>query len=94
MLGQHFSNVQVMELTGLVVIISNADLMYSALHLPMESPAEIATLNGAVAVNAGRIKTHLQGVLVNWPQQWLALDAGRANSGSAGSRTDNRGAAT
>ncbi len=82
-LQQHFSAAQVVELTGLVAIASNADLIYNALRVPLESPAEIGALNHTVAADAARIKAYLQSVLADWPQQWPALDAGRTAPESA-----------
>jgi len=82
-LKQHFSDAQVVELTALVAIASNADLIYNALRVPLEGPAEIGALNGAVAGDAARINAYLQSVLADWPQQWPALDVGRTGAGPA-----------
>jgi alkylhydroperoxidase family enzyme len=76
-LRQYFTDAQVVELTGLVAIASNADLVYNALRVPLETGAEIRALNAAVAIDAGCIRTYLQSVLAAWPEQWPRLDVGR-----------------
>lgn len=75
-LARHFNDAQVVELTGLCAICSNADLVYNALRVPLESPAGIAALNREVAIDATRIRTYLQTVLADWPREWPQLDAG------------------
>ena len=76
-LAKHFNDAEVVELTGLCAITSNADLIYNALRVPLESAAEIAALNGEVAIDAVRIKSYLRSVLADWPAEWPPLDAGR-----------------
>lgn len=75
-LAKHFSDAEVVELTALCAICSDADLVYNALRVPLESPVEIAALNSKIATDASHIKVYLQTVLADWPQEWPVLDAG------------------
>ncbi|MEQ1773454.1 MAG: carboxymuconolactone decarboxylase family protein [Burkholderiales bacterium] len=77
-LTRHFSEAEVVELTGLCAICSNADLVYNALRVPLEPASKVASLNNEVAIDATRIKVYLQTVLADWPQEWPQLDLGVA----------------
>ena len=77
-LKKHFNDTEVVELTGLCAIGSNADLIYNALRVPLESLSTISALNSEVALDAASIKAYLQSVLADWPQEWPQLDVGAA----------------
>lgn len=77
-LTKHFNTAEIVELTGLCAIASNADLVYNALRVPLEPESIVATLNNKVAIDATRIKIYLQTVLTEWPQAWPQLDVGVA----------------
>jgi alkylhydroperoxidase family enzyme len=67
-LQAHFSEAEIVELTGVCAVASEIDLMQNALRVPLEPAAEIAEINRDVRIDPARIKTYLQTLLANWPQ--------------------------
>jgi len=77
-LKEQFTNVEIVELTGLCATCNMATLMYNALRVPPDSPVVVAALNQSAQANPGRIKTYLQTVLEQWPREFPVPDAGAA----------------
>jgi len=66
-------------MTGLCTITSNADLLYNALRVPLETPVDSMAFNRSMTGDGARLEAYLQGVLTDWPHTWPVLDAGRAH---------------
>lgn len=77
-LKRHFDDAEVVELTGLCAISSYADLFYNALRVPLEAPAEIEALSGAIGIDPERVRTYLQTLLADWPGEFPVPDAAAA----------------
>ncbi len=75
-LKKYFSDAQVVEITALCAIMSNADLIYNALRVPVEPVAEIIALYPAVGADPARLKRYLEQIVADWPTQWPEIDAG------------------
>lgn len=75
-LKKYFSDAEVVELTALCAFICDADLIYNALRVPVESAAELAKLYSCVAVDPARLKRYLHQVLADWPAVFPQIDAG------------------
>jgi alkylhydroperoxidase family enzyme len=67
-LKAHLSDAQIVELTALCAVCSNADLIYNALRLPIEKGEEVEQLNRSVQIDPAQLKGYLQSVTAAWPQ--------------------------
>jgi alkylhydroperoxidase family enzyme len=67
-LKQHLSDAQVVELTALCAVCSNADLIHNALRIPVERGDDVERLNRLVQIDPARLKAYLQSVTAAWPQ--------------------------
>ena len=75
-LKKYFNPAEVVEITALCAITSNADLIYNALRVPAEPDADIIALYPAVAVDPARLRHYLEQVIADWPTEWPRIDAG------------------
>ncbi len=77
-LKKYFNDAEVVEMTALCAIASNADLFYNALRVPVESAAELAALYPSVAGDAARLRRYIEQVVADWPAEFPQIDAGPA----------------
>jgi len=75
-LQKYFSSAEVVEITALCAITSNADLIYNALRVPVEPYADITALYSAVAADPMRLRHYLEQVIADWPTEWPRIDVG------------------
>jgi alkylhydroperoxidase family enzyme len=75
-LKKYFNDAEVVEMTALCAIASNADLIYNALRVPLEPVAELAALYPAVAADPARLQHYLGQVVADWPSEFPQIDAG------------------
>jgi alkylhydroperoxidase family enzyme len=66
-LKQVFSDAEIVELTALCAVCSNADLVYNALRIPVEPEDELMRVNRSTALPPERLKTYVESVLRDWP---------------------------
>jgi alkylhydroperoxidase family enzyme len=74
-LRKNFNDAEVVELTGLVAICSNADLVYNALRVPTESANEVQALNNTLRLDPRRLKAYISTLLADWPSEFPIPDA-------------------
>jgi alkylhydroperoxidase family enzyme len=67
-LKQLFSDAEIVELTALCAVCSNADLVYNALRLPVEPEDELTRVNRSIALPPERLEAYVQTVLRDWPE--------------------------
>jgi len=67
-LEKHFTHAEVVEMTALCAIASNADLIYNALRIPLEASDELAIMHSVVGVDPGRLRCYLETVVSDWPE--------------------------
>ena len=75
-LKKHFNHAEIVEMTALCAIASNADLIYNALRVPLEPAAELAALYPAVVAEPARLYHYLETVITDWPTVFPQIDAG------------------
>ena len=75
-LKKHFNHAEIVEMTALCAIASNADLIYNALRVPLEPAAELAALYPAVVAEPARLRRYLETVVADWPSMMPVIDAG------------------
>ena len=75
-LEKHFNHAEVVEMTALCAIASNADLIYNALRVPLEAPEELAVMYPVVGVDPERLRCYLETVVSDWPEVMPTVDAG------------------
>jgi alkylhydroperoxidase family enzyme len=66
-LKRQFSDAEIVELTALCAMCSDADLVYNALRIPVEPDGELAIVNSAIGLPPERLKGYLQTLLADWP---------------------------
>lgn len=69
-LKRHFSDAEMVELTGLCALSSQLDLIQNALRVPLESPAEIERINRMVYLDPQQLRSYLANLLADWPQEF------------------------
>jgi alkylhydroperoxidase family enzyme len=74
-LKKHFNDAEIVEMTALCAIASNADLIYNALRVPLESAEEMAALYPVVVADPVRLRRYLEAVIVDWPEVMPVIDA-------------------
>jgi alkylhydroperoxidase family enzyme len=62
-----FSDAEIVELTALCAVCSNADLVYNALRLPLEPEDELTRVTSSTALPPERLKTYVETILRDWP---------------------------
>lgn len=67
-LRRHFSEAEIVELTGLCANANTLDRIYNALRLPLEPEAEIMALNRPLRLQPDRLRNYLASLLEQWPQ--------------------------
>lgn len=75
-LEKHFTHAEVVEMTALCAIASNADLIYNALRIPLEASDELAIMYSVVGVDPGRLRSYLEAVVSDWPAVMPLYDVG------------------
>ncbi len=75
-LKKYFNDAEVVEMTALCAIASNADLFYNALRVPVEPAVELAALYTAVIGNPARLRQYIEQVVADWPAEFPQIDAG------------------
>ena len=75
-LKKHFNSAEIVEITALCAITSNADLIYNALRVPVEPATEIMALCPCVAVDPAKLRRYLEQIIADWPTEWPRIDAG------------------
>ena len=75
-LEKHFTKAEVVEMTALCAIASNADLIYNALRVPLEAPDDLAVMYSVVGVDPARLRSYLESVVSDWPEVMPQVDAG------------------
>ena len=75
-LKKHFSDAEVVEMTALCAITSNADLIYNALRVPLEPASEIFALYATVVADPARLRRYIEQVVADWPAVLPQIDAG------------------
>ena len=76
-LKKHFDNGELVEITGLCAMANHMDLAQNALRVPLETNAEIEALNREVRIDPNRVKTYLEMLYTNWPDEFPATPAVR-----------------
>jgi alkylhydroperoxidase family enzyme len=66
-LKSHFKDAEVVEMTALCALASNADLLYNALRVPLEPPTHLLTLYRSVAADPKKLKAYVEQVVADWP---------------------------
>lgn len=66
-LKQHFSEAEIVELTGLCAFSNRMDLLHNALRIPLESESEIAAINRTARLESAQLKSYIEALLANWP---------------------------
>jgi len=77
-LKTHFSDAEVVEITALCAIASNADLIYNALRVPLEPAAHLTMLYQSVRADPVKLKAYLEQVVSDWPAVFPQIDPCRA----------------
>ena len=67
-LKQLFSDAEIVELTALCAVCSNADLVYNALRIPVEPEDELTCVTRSIALPPERLEAYVQTVLRDWPE--------------------------
>jgi len=78
-LQRHFKDAEVVEMTALCAVTNNADLIYNALRVPVESAAELDALYPTVVADPNRLKCYLERIVADWPVNFPKIDAGPVN---------------
>ena len=68
----YFNYAEIVELTGLCAVCSQADLMDNALRIPLESAAEVGALNRSLSVDPEKVRTYLSAVLADWSENFAS----------------------
>ena len=66
-LRRHFSEAEIVELTGQCANANTLDRIYNALRLPPEPETEIMALNRSLRVEPDRLRNYLAALLEQWP---------------------------
>jgi len=74
-LKRHFSDAEIVELTALCALCSDADLVYNALRIPAEPADVLDVVNGSMVLPPERLKAYLQMLLQHWPKSFPIPDA-------------------
>lgn len=82
-LKRHFSDAQIVELTALCAVCSDADLVYNALRIPADPAAVLEVVNGSMGLPPERLKAYLQALLHDWPATFPIPDASMRVPGQA-----------
>ncbi|MGZ8268335.1 MAG: carboxymuconolactone decarboxylase family protein [Burkholderiales bacterium] len=77
-LRKHFVDAEIVELTALVAICSNADLVYNALRVPVERAEVVQALNSSIRLDPQRLRTYIRTLLADWPREFPVPDAALA----------------
>lgn len=75
-LQRHFGHAELVEMTALCALTSNADLIYNALRVPLEPASTLAALYPAVTVEPLRLERYIRRVVADWPTVMPPIDAG------------------
>jgi len=75
-LKKHFNPAEIVEMTALCAIASNADLVYNALRVPLEPATALGEMYPAVVADPARLRAYLEAVIADWPATMPAIDAG------------------
>jgi alkylhydroperoxidase family enzyme len=73
-LKRHFKDAEVVEMTALCAIASNADLLYNALRVPLEPSPHLLTLYRSVTADPKNLKAYLEEVVADWPAVFPQID--------------------
>ncbi len=71
-LKKHFSDAEMVELTGLCALSSQLDLIQNALRVPLESALEIERMNRTVRLEPPQLRVYLGNLLAQWPREFPA----------------------
>ena len=63
----HYSDAEIVELTGICAMANMTDRINNALRVPLEPGAQIAALNRPARIRSGAIRVYLERVLADWP---------------------------
>ena len=74
-LKRHFSDAEIVELTALCALCSDADLVYNALRIPADPAETLRAINSAIGLPPERLKAYLQALLLDWPKTFPIPDA-------------------
>jgi len=72
-LKAHYSDAEIVELTGLCAMSSQIDLIQNALRVPLESDAEIEQINRYTRLDPQRLRAYLERLLADWPSEFPVL---------------------
>jgi alkylhydroperoxidase family enzyme len=67
-LSRHFTDVELVELTGLCAMANQVDLTLNALRVPLESATEIERVNHSPRIEPARVKAYLATIYAHWPE--------------------------
>jgi alkylhydroperoxidase family enzyme len=74
-LKRHFSDAEIVELTGLCAETNMVNRFCNALRIPVEPPQILAVLHRSPAVASAGLKVYLEAVLADWPRVLPEPDA-------------------
>lgn len=66
-LRAHFTEAEIVELTGACALANNFDRLHNALRIPVEAAPVVAALNEAPSVDSIALRQYLTAVVQRWP---------------------------
>lgn len=80
---RHFSDAELVELTGVCGLFAQSNRFQDSLKLPIEPPHEVDKIRSSVRVDAARLKVYVARLVDTWPAAFPSPERGFAPRGTA-----------
>ncbi len=84
----HFSDAELVELTGVCGFFAMLNRFQDSLHLPIEEPGYINNIRRSVRADPEKIKAHIERLVEHWPKSFPLAPANAAHTADSDARRD------